>query len=271
MNHLLRELAPIPQAAWDKLEEEAKDQFTVHLAGRRLVDWSGPHGWEHSATGLGRKRVLEPEHQNRGDIELHRRKVLELAEVRLPFAVNRSELDDAERGAGDLDLDALDAAALHLARLENHAVFHGWREAGFTGMTAASPHRPVPLGSDPQNYPKSTALAVNTLRDAGVPGPYALAVGPRDHMDILAAAEQGGYPVLDHLRRILGGGKVVRAPGIEVAVVLGLGAGNFLFDVGQDISIGYEGHDRDFVRFYFEENFCIRVVERSAAVALARE
>ncbi|WP_031470529.1 family 1 encapsulin nanocompartment shell protein [Sciscionella sediminilitoris] len=271
MNHLLRELAPIPQAAWDRLEEEAKDQFTVHLAARRLVDWSGPHGWEHSATGLGRKRVLAPEHQDHDDFELHRRKVLELAEVRLPFVVNRSELDDAERGATDLDLDGLDAAALHLARLENHAVFHGWREAGFTGMTGASPHRPVPLGNDPENCPKPVAAAVNTLRDAGIPGPYALAVGPREHMDILASTERGGYPVVDHLRRILGGGKVVRAPGTEVALVLALGEGNFEFDVGQDISIGYEGHDHDSVRFYFEESFSMRVIEPSAAVALVRE
>ncbi|WP_020495713.1 encapsulin [Sciscionella marina] len=59
MNHLPCELAPIPEAAWNALEEEATEQFTVHLAGRRLVDWPGS-GWKHSASGLGRKTRPRP-------------------------------------------------------------------------------------------------------------------------------------------------------------------------------------------------------------------
>ena len=30
-----------------------------HLAARKLVDFSGPHGWEHSATNLGRTTAVK--------------------------------------------------------------------------------------------------------------------------------------------------------------------------------------------------------------------
>ena len=53
-NHLLREHAPISDSNWKLLDDEARERLSVLLAARRLVDFSGPHGWEYSATNLGR-------------------------------------------------------------------------------------------------------------------------------------------------------------------------------------------------------------------------
>src|SRR5437588_10732719 len=58
MNHLLRSHAPISDAGWDLLDREARERLTPALAVRKLVDFSGPHGWEHSATNLGRTTDL---------------------------------------------------------------------------------------------------------------------------------------------------------------------------------------------------------------------
>ena len=44
MNNLHRELAPISDAAWASLEDEAKRTFARHVAGRRVVDVAGPDG-----------------------------------------------------------------------------------------------------------------------------------------------------------------------------------------------------------------------------------
>ncbi|HEX5095256.1 MAG TPA: encapsulin, partial [Acidimicrobiia bacterium] len=44
MNHLLRELAPVPDDAWEQVTEEATRTLTHFLVARRLVDFSGPHG-----------------------------------------------------------------------------------------------------------------------------------------------------------------------------------------------------------------------------------
>ena len=70
-----------------------------------------------------------------------------------------------------------------------------------------------------------------------------------------------------HLTRILGG-QILRAPGLEGALVLSQRGGDFVLDVGQDLAIGYSDHDADTVSLYLEESFTFRVTEPDAAVVL---
>ncbi|WNV86196.1 family 1 encapsulin nanocompartment shell protein [Umezawaea sp. Da 62-37] len=263
MNHLTREIAPISAAAWKQIDEEARERLTPHLAARRVVDVAGPHGWDYSSTNLGRVRTVE--RTGEGAALVRQRQVLPLIELRVPFTVARDELDSADRGATDLAFDDLDRAAHDIAVLENKAVFHGWDEVGFTGLGAATA---TALGTDVQNYSHAVAKAVDVLREAGIKGPYALAIGPRGHRAIMESTEGGGLLVLDHLRRILGGGKVVRAPGVDGAVVASLDGGHFVLELGQDIAVGYSHHDADTVTLYLEESFSFRVLEPDAAVGL---
>ena len=65
-------------------------------------------------------------------------------------------------------------------------------------------------------------------------------------------------------------GPIVWAPGVNGAVVLSLRGGDFVFDSGQDVSIGYDSHDADVVRLYLEESFSFHVATPEAAVALTR-
>ena len=44
MNNLYRELAPISDAAWADIEQEARRTFEQHVAARRVVDLTGPDG-----------------------------------------------------------------------------------------------------------------------------------------------------------------------------------------------------------------------------------
>lgn len=270
MNHLLRDVAPISAAGWQQIDDEARERLTAHLAARRVVDIDGPQGWEHSATDLGRVRSLgaAPADTKGGDVRVRQRRVLALAEVRVPFTVSRAELADAERGADDLDFDDLDRAARDVGLIENRAIFHGWTEAGITGVVEASPYPAPALGAEPAAFPQVVAEAVDTLREAGIGGPYGMAVSPESYTRIVQATEHGGLLVFDHLRRILGGGKVVRTPGLEGAVVLSLENGNFHLELGQDLSVGYLEHDAENVSLYLEESFTFRVTEPDAAIAL---
>jgi uncharacterized linocin/CFP29 family protein len=84
---------------------------------------------------------------------------------------------------------------------------------------------------------------------------------------VLETGEHGGYPLLDHLRKILGG-PLVWAPGVQGAVLVSMRGGDFLFDSGEDISVGYDRHDGDAVHLYLEESFSFRAVTPEAAVAL---
>jgi uncharacterized linocin/CFP29 family protein len=268
MNHLLRSIAPISDAAWQLLDEEATERLTPALAARKLVDFSGPHGWERSATNLGRAGQLAGAPED--GVEARQRRVLPFVELRAGFTVSRDELRDADRGAADADLHSLDEAAQRIARAENGAVCHGFEAAAIAGITEASSHSPIGLSNDFDAYPGHVAKAVELLLDAGIGGPYGLALGPACYTGVIETTEHGGYLVFDHLRKILEG-PIVRAPGVEGALVLSLRGGDFRFESGQDLSIGYDGHDADTVRLYLEESFSFRVATEEAAVALVNE
>jgi uncharacterized linocin/CFP29 family protein len=264
MNHLLRSLAPISDSGWKDLDDEARERLTPALAARKLVDFSGPHGWEYSATNLGRIEPLDSAPCE--GVAGARRRVLPLVELRAEFELALSELRDFDRGAEDADLEPLDKAAHQIAVAENKAVFHGWKKA-MTGIAEASPHKAIPLGEKPDLYPRPVAAAVERLLHNGISGPYGLALGGDEYQRVVETAEHGGYPLLEHLRKILEG-PIIWAPGVGGAIVVSLRGGDFLFESGQDISIGYEAHDAQAVRLYLEESFSFHVATPEAAVEL---
>ncbi len=266
MNHLLRQLAPISDAGWELLDDEARERLRPSLAARRLVDFAGPHGWQHSATNLGRIEAVDSPAAD--GVSAAQRRVLPLVELRAGFSVSRSELADNDRGALDADLAQLDAAAQRIAIAENVAVFHGWARAGIAGVAEASPVKAQPLGKSAEDYPRSVARAVEALREVGVEGPYGLALGPDEYTQVIETAEHGGYPLFDHLEKILAG-PIVWAPGAKGAVVLSLRGGDFLFESGQDLAIGYSHHDAEAVHLYLEESFSFVVATPEAAAPLS--
>jgi uncharacterized linocin/CFP29 family protein len=264
MNHLLRSLAPISDAGWNMLDEEARQRLEPALAARRLVDFSGPNGWDYSATNLGRVGPLASA-PCEGVTGLQRR-VLPLVEARADFELSRAELRDGDRGADDVDLAPLDNAAHQIAVAENKAVFHGWHGA-MAGIEESSPNPPIPLGDVPDEYPRPVATAVERLLHNGISGPYGLALGSEQYLKVVETAEEGGYPLLEHLRKILEG-PLVWAPGVVGALVVSLRGGDFVFESGQDLSIGYDSHDADNVRLYLQESFSFHVATPEAAVML---
>jgi uncharacterized linocin/CFP29 family protein len=265
--HLLRGHAPISEDSWKQIDEEAKARLTPGLAARRLVDFQGPNGWEYSATSLG--RVSDDEISPIDHVEGRVRRVLPLVEVRARFTIARSELAAGDRGAVDIDFGDLDAAAQRVVVAENTAVFHGWSEAGIDVIARVSPHDGIPCGDDIERYPSFVARAVETLLRNGVGGPYALALGREEYTRVIETAERGGVLLFDHLREILGG-PIVWAPGLDGGIVLSQRGGDFVFDSGQDLSVGYESHDAQNVTLYLEESFSFRVAAPEAAVAIVR-
>jgi uncharacterized linocin/CFP29 family protein len=89
-----------------------------------------------------------------------------------------------------------------------------------------------------------------------------------DEYTALAETRDHGYPVLEHVKRIVDG-NIVWAPALEGAVVLTTRGGDFDLNVGQDVSIGYLGHTESSVRLYLQETFTFRVLTSEAAVVLS--
>ena len=107
--------------------------------------------------------------------------------------------------------------------------------------------------------------------EAGVSGPFALALSSELWTPVVETTEHGGYPLFEHLHRAIIGGPIVWTPGIHGAVILSQRGGDFVFDCGQDLSIGYLDHRADEVTLYLEESFTFSVEEPDAAVAIHAE
>ena len=267
MSHLLRRNAPITSEGWQRIDDEARERLVPNLGARRLVDFLGPHGWSHSATNLG--RVTAMREAPVADVDARLRQVLPLVELVVPFSLSREELRAGDRGAEDIDFASLDDAARRIARTENTAVFHGWTEAGITGIVQATPHDPLEHRGGAEAFVAIVAGGVERLLGAGIDGPYGLALGEELWAVVMEGSEHGGYPALRHLEQITDG-PTVWVPGLRQAVLLSLRGGDFLFDSGQDIGIGYLDHDADAVRLYLEETFTFRIATPEAAVALTQ-
>ncbi len=265
MNHLLRERAPISDKGWAEIEQEATRTLTNFLAGRKLIELSGPHGWEKSSVPTGRAEVVGS--MQDGAVRARVRKVQPLIELRTPFTVSREELEAIDLGACDADLESVIDAAKAAALAEDTAVFHGFAEGGIVGLIDASPHEPVQITTDYEDYPKFVAHAMARLQDAGVEGPFAIALGPRCYRGVMEESEMGGYPVLEHLRLILGG-QILRAPAVDGAVVVSLRGGDFEIVSGQDFSIGYLDHTTETVDLYIEETLTVQICSPEAAIHL---
>lgn len=264
MNDLLRDLAPISTEAWAAIEEEARRTLKTMLAARKLVDFVGPLGWEASAISLGRSERLKTD-PHKG-VEAHLRQVRPLVELRIPFELSRDELEAVGRGADDPDLDPLRDAARAIALAEDKAIFHGYQAAGIGGIVAAATEARCALSEDYTEYLGVVAEALHKLRSAGVDGPYAIALGPRCYTG-LHKTLVGGFPIIEHVRRLLDG-PIIFAPGVDGAVVMSLRGGDFELTVGQDFSIGYVDHTAATVRLYLQESFTFRVLAPEAAVPL---
>ncbi|MCA9509746.1 MAG: family 1 encapsulin nanocompartment shell protein [Myxococcota bacterium] len=264
MIELNRHLAPISGAAWKRIEAQARDVLNVHLAARRIVEFEGPVGWETSALDLGRVELLEGAPD--GGTTVRRRVVRPLIELRVPFALERAELERVDRGARRVDLEPLAEAARTFAAAEDTAVFEGYADADIPGLVTDAQHDGIALPKEPEQLRDAVSDALELLREAGVGGPYALALGPAAYarLDRAAAA---GYPVLRHVQRLIDA-PVVWAPSLRGGLVASLRGGDFKLVCGRDASIGYRKHDDEKVWLYLEESFSAEINGPEAVVPL---
>jgi uncharacterized linocin/CFP29 family protein len=263
MNNLHRELAPISDPAWAEIEEEAARTLKRYLAARRVVDVQAAGGTVLAAIGTGHQSEIN----SPGDgIIARQREVKPLVELRVPFELSRSAIDDVERGSNDSDWQPLKDAAERIAVAEDRAIFDGYAAAGIQGIRPGSSNPTVPLPVNIADYPAAIASALTQLRLVGVNGPYRVLLGSEAYK-ALGAADDHGYPVLQHIK-LLVNEEILWAPAISGAVVLTTRGGDFDLHIGQDISIGYLSHSDTAVRLYLQETFTFLMLTAEASVSL---
>ena len=160
-----------------------------------------------------------------------------LVELRVPFELDRQAIDDVERGANDSDWQPAKDAARQIAFAEDGAIFEGYAAAGIEGIRQGTSNPIMTLPADVRQYPEAIAQGLSQLRLVGVNGPYSVLLGA-DAYTALAETSDHGYPVLEHVKRLVND-QIIWAPAIAGAFVLTTRGGDFDLHIGQDVSIGY--------------------------------
>jgi uncharacterized linocin/CFP29 family protein len=263
LNNLHRELAPISDAAWLQIEDEVARTFKRYLAGRKVVDVKGPAGTALSAVGTGHLQPIPPTQEG---LLTRQREAKAVVEFRVAFELSRQTIDDVERGANDSDWQPAKDAARQIAFAEDGAIFEGYAAAGITGIRQGTSNPKMSLPSDVGQYPDAIAQGLSQLRLVGVNGPYVVLLGAKAYT-ALAETSDHGYPVLEHVKRLVDE-KIVWAPAIDGAFVLTTRGGDFELHLGQDLSIGYLSHSDTAVRLYLQETLTFLLPTAEAAVAI---
>ena len=194
----------------------------------------------------------------------HARVSQPLVRLRVPFTVSRADVDAVERGAQDADWQPVKDAAKQIAFAEDGAIVEGYPAASIEGIRKGASNPPVILPADAKDYPAAIAQALSQLRVAGVDGPYSVLLSADAYTEVSETSDHG-YPVIEHIKRLLTG-DIIWAPAISGAIVLTTRGGDFSLHLGQDLSIGYLSHTDAEVSLYLQESLTFLMLTSEAAV-----
>lgn len=262
--NLHRELAPISAAAWAEIDEDARSQFTKTVAARRVVDVPEPKGLDFSSLSTGHRNNTE---SGVDGVQAQGREVYPVIELKVPFTLKRSEIDDITRGAVDADTDPAREAARKIALAEDRIIVQGSADKRIPGIVPSSPNEAVEIPEDVTDFPKAVAHALSELREQAVEGPYQLLLSEKLYTLIQETTDHG-YPVRKHIERVLQNERVLWAPALDGALLISARGGDYELHLGQDLSVGYTSHDAENVELYLFETFTFAVASDEAAVAL---
>ncbi len=264
MDILKRDHAPISQAAWAEIDQQAQQVILGNITARKFADFTGPLGWDFSAVNLGRLKVGKKAAGM--SVEWGVREVQPIVEFRRHFTLNMFEIDNLTRGSQDADIEPLIEAAKEAARFEDTAIFQGFSQGGIEGIIKSSGHKAAKLPKAAEEYPKAVSQCVKAMHMANVGGPYLLILGPDEYFDLIQAGK-GGFPPAKIIEEITGS-QTVMCPSIKGGVLVSARGGDFELTVGKDFSIGYWNHSKHEVEFFITESFTFRVLEPAACGVL---
>jgi len=261
MDLLRRELAPISPQGWSEIDTMARETLVANLSGRKFIDMDGPHGIGHACVTLGRLAVSKD--SNDGNVGYGLHQVQPLMEARVNFSLETWELDNIERGAKDIQLDALVQACRDIALFEERAIYQGFEPAAIAGLHDTVKGEEIDLSLDMDVIVDAVSEGQTRMLKEGVEGGANLVVSPTI-WKFLARSTPGGT-----LRSIIEtqiGGQVIYSELVKDALLVASRGGDVELTVGQDLSVGYHSHTASEIHLFITESFTFRVVAPEALV-----
>jgi uncharacterized linocin/CFP29 family protein len=259
MDVLKRELAPISVKAWEEIDRRAKEVLKNYLSARKFVRVNGPMGLDFTSVTEGRIEVHSDELLNYGIYS-----VRPLIEPRVSFKLGRWELDNIERGAKDINLDALDEAVKNMAQFEEKVVFNGLEDACIKGILESSPNKLGELGDTESEILANVTKGVMILERAIAEKPYVLVVSEEVWCKLNALGKE--VALVERIKNIVGGDIIV-SRSISGAVLIPFDNENIELTIGEDFSIGYQEHGENYVKLFVTETLTFRILDETIIVS----
>jgi uncharacterized linocin/CFP29 family protein len=265
MDFLKKHLAPISEEAWEEIEEQAKISLKAHLSGRKFVDIDGPKGWDFPGKALGRLNLANTKKE---DVNYGVRSFLPTIEARVPFTLKIWELDNATRGAEDVDLENLEVAAKRIATFEDSVIYNGLNKANIDGIFKTAPHK-IKLAADSMQWLEQISEGIEIFSDNAIEGPFALVLNPKSWRALDKYSK--GYPLRRQVKDLIGGPIIMANYLKKDGVLVSIRDDDLKLTIGQDFSIGYEQHDSENVKLFITETFTFQINEPNAIINLKTE
>jgi uncharacterized linocin/CFP29 family protein len=260
MDIFKKNLAPMPNSAWEEINERAEDVINSMLTTRKSLKVNGPFGLDKTMVASGRLNLVKNSIKENVKIGLY--DIKPLLETRINFELSRWELDNILRGAKDIDLENLEKAAHELALFEEEVIYNGLKEANIKGLVNEAGHR-MSLNNDSQDILDKISDAVFTLKKSYVSGPFNLIVSK----DLYKALNKiHGAKILRDLVKSIIGGNVYLSEVINGGLLLPLNHDDIEFTIGQEYTVGYENHNEKDIKLFIMNSFTLRVLDPNILV-----
>jgi uncharacterized linocin/CFP29 family protein len=254
MDLFKQNLAPIPSEAWEEINDRAEKAIKSVISIRKALHVEGPFDVKLTSVPTGRITLFKDQSSK---VRAGLYDNVSLLETRVQFELSRWELDNILRGTKDINLDALDQAALDIASFEENALINGHKEAKITGLLQEA-KKTVDVKDESSAILQAISEAVIHLERRFAAKPHVLLAGEKLYQ---ALNKIHGAKLLREIVEHMIGGTVVRSERLEGGLLLPLDHDDLELTIGQDYTIGYEYHDQNSVRFFIMNSFALRVLD----------
>ncbi len=249
-DYLGRRDAPVGADTWKQLDDAMVMAAKSQLSGRRLIAVEGPLGFGQKVIALADTRTEECTYASN---------VIPLTVLTSAFQLGKRDIASFEKDKVFLDTNPVSCAAIECAGKEDDLIFRGIQ--GMPGLLNAE-------GSGSYTLTKWEKIgaaadqvidAVTRLDDAGIHGPYSMALAPAQFNLLLRRYPQGEGTELDHVKTIVTDG-IVKASALKKGgVLLASGRQYCSLVIGQDMSIGYNGPSGEYLDFSLSESLALLI------------
>lgn len=271
MRYLPREDAPFSAAVWEAIDATVLGSARAQLAGRRLLEVSGPFGLGYRAVDLSEQAAGIELTRGEATASLSAAPVQPVPMLNAGFTLTLRDIAAVEERGAPLDLKAAASAATAVAHLEDKLIFEGAKALGIPGLLTIAGSAKVKLGNWATEVGKATddlLAAVNALDAAGFPGPYTAALAPSLYNALFLRYPNSDMLQLGHAKEIITTG-LVKAPTLKTGgVVMAAGKHVASLLVGLDLTTALVGPAGTGFEFVVLESLTPRITLPEAVCVL---